>query len=99
MVLAHRREDLKSSPEDKKLSYLPILLQLRDRPCVVVGGGIAATKKVEALLSADARLTVISPQVTEVIARLAAAGHLQLVSRPYVRGDLSLRGHGSLRCR
>ena len=70
------------------MSYLPILLQLRDRPCVVVGGGIAATKKVEALLSADARLTVISSQVTEVIARLAAAAHLQLVSRPYARGDL-----------
>jgi precorrin-2 dehydrogenase len=70
------------------LSYLPILLKLRDRPCVVVGGGVAATKKVEALLKADARLTVISPQVTEVIERLAGAGHLQLVSRPYARGDL-----------
>ena len=70
------------------MSYLPILLKLRDRPCVVVGGGIAATKKVEALLRADARLTVISPRVTEVLERLAAAGHLQLVSRPYVRGDL-----------
>jgi len=54
----------------------------------VVGGGIAATKKVEALLRADARLTVISPRVTEVLERLAAAGHLQLVSRPYARGDL-----------
>jgi precorrin-2 dehydrogenase / sirohydrochlorin ferrochelatase len=70
------------------LSYLPILLKLRDRPCVVVGGGIAATKKVEALLKGDARLTVISAQVTEVIERLAGAGHLQLVSRPYARGDL-----------
>ncbi|HSE89972.1 MAG TPA: bifunctional precorrin-2 dehydrogenase/sirohydrochlorin ferrochelatase [Candidatus Binatia bacterium] len=70
------------------MSYLPILLKLRDHPCVVVGGGMAATKKVEALLSADARLTVISPQVTEIIARLAAAGHLQLVSRSYTRGDL-----------
>ena len=70
------------------MSYLPILLKLRDRPCVVVGGGIAATKKVEALLKADARLTVISPHVTEVIERLAGAGHLQLVSRPYARGDL-----------
>ena len=70
------------------MSYLPILLKLRDRPCVVVGGGVAATKKVEALLKGDARLTVISAQVTEVIERLAGAGHLQLVSRPYARGDL-----------
>jgi precorrin-2 dehydrogenase/sirohydrochlorin ferrochelatase len=55
---------------------------------VVVGGGVAATKTVEALLNADARLTVISPQVTGVIEKLARAGHLQLVSRPYARGDL-----------
>jgi siroheme synthase-like protein len=45
-------------------------------------------KQVEAFLRADARLTVISPKVTAVIERLAAAGHLQLVSRPYARGDL-----------
>jgi precorrin-2 dehydrogenase / sirohydrochlorin ferrochelatase len=70
------------------LSDLPILLKLRDRPCVVIGGGIAATKKVEALLRAYARLTVISPRVTGVLEGLAAAGHLQLVSRPYTRGDL-----------
>ena len=68
------------------MSYLPILLQLRDRPCVVVGGGIAATKG--RALECRRRLTVISPHVTEVIARLAAAGHLQLVSRPYAKGDL-----------
>jgi siroheme synthase-like protein len=49
---------------------------------------MAATKQVEALLRADARLTVISPQVTAVIAGLAAAGHLQLVRRSYTRGDL-----------
>lgn len=83
------------------MSYLPILLKLRDRPCVVVGGGIVATENVEALLRADARLTVISQQVTEVIAGLAAAGYLQWLRRPYARGDLrgllpSLRGDRSL---
>jgi radical SAM superfamily enzyme YgiQ (UPF0313 family) len=60
--------------EDKTLSYLPILLKLRDRPCLVVGGGPSAVRVVEALLKADARLTVISPQVTEFIKRLAANG-------------------------
>lgn len=82
------------------MSYLPILLKLRDRPCVVVGGVIVATENVEALLRADARLTVISQQVTEVIAGLAA-GYLQWLRRPYARGDLrgllpSLRGDRSL---
>jgi siroheme synthase (precorrin-2 oxidase/ferrochelatase) len=85
------------------LSYLPILLKLQDRPCLVVGGGMAATKQVEALLRADARLTVISPQVTAVIAGLAAAGHLQLVRRSiYERRSQrllsSLRRHWIIRC-
>ena len=70
------------------MSYLPILLKLRDRPCVVVGGGPTATAKVEALLKAGAMVTVISPKSTDVIERLAAARNLRWVSRPYVSGDL-----------
>lgn len=70
------------------MSYLTIVLKLRDRPCLVVGGGLAAAKVVEALLKAEARLTVISPQVVEPIERLAANGRLQLVPRLYATGDL-----------
>jgi siroheme synthase-like protein len=70
------------------LSYLPIVLKLRNRPCLVVGGGLAAAKTVEALLKAEARLTVISPRVTESIGRLAAGNRLQLVPRLYTKGDL-----------
>ncbi|HXV83705.1 MAG TPA: bifunctional precorrin-2 dehydrogenase/sirohydrochlorin ferrochelatase [Candidatus Binatia bacterium] len=70
------------------MSYLPILLKLRDRRCLVVGGGLAAAKSVEALLKAEARLTVISPRVAEPIERLAATGRLQLVPRLYASGDL-----------
>jgi len=70
------------------VSYLPVLLKLRDRPCLVVGGGAVATQKVEALLKTGARVTVISPQVTEGIERLVAACQLQLVRRAYGKGDL-----------
>ena len=70
------------------MSYLPIILKLRNRPCLVVGGGLAAAKTAEALLNADARLTVISPRITESIERLAATGRLQLVPRLYAKGDL-----------
>ena len=76
------------SLEDTKLSYLPVLLKLRDRPCLVIGGGTAGTKKVEALLKADARVTVISPKNTESIERLAGDGQVQLLRKPYTKGDL-----------
>jgi len=46
----------------------------------VIGGGTAGTRRVEALLKADARVTVISPKNTEVIETLAAAGQVQLLT-------------------
>ena len=49
--------------------YYPVALDLRDRPCLVVGGGPVAEGKVEGLLDAGARVTVVSPALTE---RLAA---------------------------
>jgi precorrin-2 dehydrogenase/sirohydrochlorin ferrochelatase len=70
------------------LNYLPVLLKLRDRPCLVVGGGVVAARKVDTLLRTGARVTVISPRVTEGIERLAADCQLQLVRRPYGKGDL-----------
>ena len=70
------------------VSYLPVLLKLRDRSCLVVGGSAMAAQTVEALIKAGARVTVISPQVTEPIERLVTACQVQLVRRPYSKGDL-----------
>ena len=70
------------------MSYLPVLLKVRDRPCLVIGGGTEGTKRAEALLKADAMVTVISPKNTEVIETLAAAGQVQLLRKPYTKGDL-----------
>lgn len=35
------------------MGYYPILVEMAERPCVVVGGGIVAERKVEALLGVD----------------------------------------------
>ena len=70
------------------MSYLPVLLKVRDRPCLVIGGGTEGTKRAEALLKADAIVTVISPKNTEVIETLAGDGQVQLLRKPYTKGDL-----------
>lgn len=46
----------------------PILLRLEGRRCLVVGGGTVAARKVVDLLEAGARVTVISPMLTETLA-------------------------------
>jgi precorrin-2 dehydrogenase/sirohydrochlorin ferrochelatase len=66
----------------------PVVLDLRGRACLVVGGGAVAEAKVKSLLRAGAVLTVVSPTLTEGLAALARAGRIAHVARPYERQDL-----------
>ena len=69
-------------------SYYPAFLELTDQPCVVIGGGEVAERKVQGLLECSARVTIISPEVTADIGRLALDGRLNWQARAYVSGDI-----------
>jgi len=71
------------------MSLFPIFLKLTNRPCTVIGAGHLAESKIESLLTAAARVTVIAPQANERITELAASGEIQLHLREYVTGDLA----------
>jgi len=71
------------------MSLFPIFLKLTGRPCTVIGAGHLAESKIESLLAAAARLTVIAPQAGPRIADLAASGELTLHLRDYATGDLA----------
>lgn len=45
----------------------PINLILDDKPCVVLGGGHVAFRKIEGLIEAKAKITVISPEIVSEI--------------------------------
>ena len=70
------------------MAYYPVFLEMKDRPCVVVGGGAVAERKVEGLLASGARVTVISPDLTPALAALREEGRLHHIARPYREGDL-----------
>ena len=70
------------------MAYYPIFVELQGRPCLVIGGGREAQRKVEGLLAADARVTVIAPTLTGDLQRLLADGHIEYVLREYREGDL-----------
>ena len=54
--------------------YYPVYLDLRDRPCFVIGGCAMAEEKVKGLVAAGARVTVISPDLTPALSRLVVEG-------------------------
>jgi siroheme synthase-like protein len=70
------------------VSYYPVFLDLRDRPCAVLGGCAMAEEKVRGLLAAGARVTVIAPSLTPALAELAAEGRILHRAREYQPGDL-----------
>lgn len=59
------------------------------RQSVVVGGGSIASRKVQGLLEAGAKVRVISPELAPGLEALAAAGEVEALRRPYTPGDLA----------
>lgn len=66
----------------------PVILDLRDQPCVVIGGGAMAEEKILSLLEAGARVTVIAPELTDALANLTWKQRFVWVNRGYASGDL-----------
>jgi uroporphyrin-III C-methyltransferase/precorrin-2 dehydrogenase/sirohydrochlorin ferrochelatase len=70
-------------------SLFPIFLDLRQRPVLVVGAGTVAGQKLPALLLAGAAVTVVAPQATPEIERLASSGQLSWRRRRFLGRDLN----------
>jgi siroheme synthase-like protein len=68
--------------------HYPVFLDLRSRPCVVLGGCGMAEEKVKGLLAAGARVTVIAASLTPELEELAVEGRIAHVAREYRPGDL-----------
>ena len=69
------------------MSLFPIFLKLAARPCVVVGAGTIAESKIESLLIAEARVTVIAPEALPRVREWAASGELRWEQREFRAGD------------
>lgn len=54
------------------MDFLPLLVDLKQGRCLIVGGGKVATRKVSVLLQAHATITVVSPVIAPALARLIA---------------------------
>jgi precorrin-2 dehydrogenase/sirohydrochlorin ferrochelatase len=70
------------------MKYYPVHLDIKNRNCLVVGGGAVGTRKVDTLLTCGARVTVVSPTSTQQLKKLASKGSVILRERAYRSADL-----------
>jgi siroheme synthase-like protein len=71
------------------MNYYPIYLNMTERRCLVIGGGAVAERKIAGLLEAGAKLTVVSPAITDTIAHWAKEHGIELIARRYRTSDLT----------
>lgn len=70
------------------MRYYPIYLDIRDRNCLVVGGGSVGSRKVETLLDCGAKVTVVSIDAAETLKKLSDRGVIQMKERAFQSADL-----------
>lgn len=68
--------------------FFPVFINIKNQKCVVVGGGRVAERKIKTLLKYGAKITVISPEITENIKKLVERGKIKYFKRHYRKGDI-----------
>jgi siroheme synthase-like protein len=86
-VRPNRAEDMKSKQSEPPF-YYPILLNIKGKRCVVIGGGKVALRKVKMLLKCGGNIMVISPKPHPDIIRLSKKKALRLTRRDYEARDI-----------
>lgn len=67
------------------MEYFPLSLNLKGQPCLVVGAGAVAARKIALLRKAGARITVVAREISDEVSRL---GDLTLHQRPFAATDV-----------
>ena len=65
------------------MDHLPVFLQLRGRPALIVGGGHVAARKVELLLRSGACVSVVAPELFEELTERAQTGEIRHIAAPF----------------
>ena len=70
------------------MEFLPIFFDVKKKPCLVVGGGEVAVRKVSNLLDAGAHVILVSPRLVKSLDRLPLDAAVEYRPREFETGDL-----------
>lgn len=68
------------------MGYFPFFINIKDKKCVIVGGGNVAARKVEKLLPFEPDITVIAPEISDIIKNNKG---IKTVSREFRNDDIN----------
>lgn len=67
------------------MSYFPFFMEIGQKPCLVVGGGVVALRKIEKLYPFGTEITVISPAFCSELLEFAG---IRRICRPFCAKDI-----------
>ena len=70
------------------MAYFPMFVNLKNQPCLVVGGGMVAYRKVKVLLDFEARVVVVGENICDKIYEIAKkSNQLELQKKCFEDAD------------
>jgi len=72
----------------KRYPYYPIYVDIEERSVLIVGGGTVCARKAETMMKYGARVTIVSPEISDEIAQWERDGLLQVRRKLYELSDL-----------
>ena len=70
------------------MDHLQIFINIRQRPCLVIGGGDIALRKINLLIKAQAKVDCLSPLFCEGIINLSKNGNVNLIDKIFEPDDM-----------
>lgn len=75
------------------MKYLPLLMDVAGKPCLIVGGGTIATRRASVISGAGARIDVVAISATDAIARTVSLNGGTMRLRAWHPDDIEKRYH------
>ncbi len=71
------------------MNYLPIFIDITQKPCLVIGGGDIAYRKIKLLLKANAQVHCVSRAFCDGISQLAEEGTITATQKDFESSDIN----------
>lgn len=74
------------------MAYFPLFVELKEKPVLVVGGGVVAARRIRTLAEFGCRITVVSPRITDELLKMTEQGTILWKEEEYQRKVLEEEG-------